>query len=77
MVQIFVNKQPVQLMQPFSANEEIISIKVVNFLHSVVGVPAGSAKPIAKWLYDLTQRATGTIVYNDTIIDKDSIKSPN
>ena len=70
MIQILVNMHPVQLLQPIT--DPIVSITITSF--GQTPVPAQAVNPIVAWLYDLTQRAEKTVVFNGTIIAKEDIK---
>ena len=73
MFEIEVNGKVVQLLQP------ITTVKSLNIRHVQgipIKVPATHTKAIAEWLYDLTQQVD-TLMYNNIIMDKDSINKPS
>ena len=69
MVQILVNMRLVQPLQPI---EDPITSMVINSIGQTP-IPQEMTKPIAAWVYDLTQRTTGSIVFNGTIISKEDV----
>ena len=70
MLQIFVNGRITNLLQPHPGT--IFSIEI-NTFGIPIPIPHNQVKPIAAWLYDLTQRTENAIIYNKVYIQKEDV----
>ena len=73
MIQITVDGKPIQTFLVPIATVENISILQQPF---PIPVPKEALLQIASWVYDLTQKATGHIIYNNIIMTKAQVKNP-
>ena len=73
MLQVFINGHQIEINTQIRANANIENVTIIN-PPGRKEVPKPWGKVIANWMYDITQRATGNIIYNGSIISKDSIK---
>lgn len=70
MVQIVVNEALVtEVCQPIPG--EIKSLEVVSIGRTPVSKQ--TAKEVADWVYDLSQRCTGNIVFNGNLVPKTEV----
>ena len=70
-IQVKINNHLVMLCQPVET--KVVSVQVVNF-GLQVPVHKADGERVAKWLYELTQRASGIITYNGIIIAKEDVQ---
>lgn len=70
---IKVDGVPIKLLEPVQGFK---SLTIVHLPGIPIGVATEQLRPICEWLYDLTQRASENVIYNETIISKDDIKGP-
>ena len=68
---ILVNQKQVHLLQPI--NEEIVSLAIFTSPFRIV-IPTKQAKLIVKWLYDISQKTTHIILFNNIIIQKEDVE---
>lgn len=72
-LQILVNGTPVQLLQSI---QEVKSLIITHIQGFPLQVKQGMAKPVAEWLYNLTQEVDGYIEYNGVLMPSEDINKP-
>jgi len=70
MLTIKVNGKQLKKLKHF---KNIKTISITTSSHSVI-IPKEDARAIATYIYEATQRCVGTIMYNNTIIQKQDVK---
>ena len=72
MLQILINGTPTQVGAIIPDTIEIHSLSITKAPFPIE-IPKHQQKQVAEWFYDLTQRTTNIIIYNNIIIQKEDI----
>lgn len=72
--QILVNGYDIQLLQ--TVKDTIHSLEVYHLPGLRITLDPKMSKPIAEWLYNLTQKVKGLIEYNGILMYKEDINKP-
>ena len=71
--ELLVNGKEIQLLAPV---EKVESLVVNHQPGWPIAVNSEHSKPIAEWLYNITQRAKGMIEYNGVLMNKEDVNKP-
>ena len=69
MVHILIDGKQTQLLKPITA---LTSLEIMVYPMPRMSIPTEMTKPVAAWVYDLSQRAH-SLMYNNVIIEKESV----